>query len=435
MCRRNWGKLMKKILKNLTKSSFVKNVAIMASGTAGAQIISVALSPIITRLYGPEAFGIMGTFTALTRVIIPVAALTYPVAIVLPKDDKNAKGVIKLSLYITFIIASITALFILFFQNSIVDVFQLKEIAPYLFLIPLVILFSGVMQVIEQWFIRTNQFSINAKAHFMQSLVTNGGKVGIGFMYPAAIVLVVLQVFGNGFKAVLMVLFSRKSKYKNRSETWEKKLTIKEIAKKHRDFPLYRAPERLFNSFTQNLPILLLTSLFSPTAAGFYSIGRTVLGLPSRLIGKAIGDVFYPRINAAAHNGESVSRLIYKATLALGFIGLIPFGTVIFFGPCLFEFVFGTEWLAAGEYARWISLVSFSAFINKPSVKAMPVLSAQGFHLSFTIIKFILRSLALILGFLAFNSDIIAIALFGITSAMLNVILILITISISNKKY
>src|SRR5699024_6023368 len=107
---------MKLIFSKLMKSTFVRNVFIMATGTAGAQAVTMALSPIVTRLYGPEAFGIMGTFTALTRIIIPVAALTYPIAIVLPKSDKNAKGLIKLSLYITLIIAAITTIILLFFN-------------------------------------------------------------------------------------------------------------------------------------------------------------------------------------------------------------------------------------------------------------------------------------------------------------------------------
>src|SRR5699024_10608796 len=159
---------MNKLLKRLIKSRFVRNVAIMATGTAGAQAVTMALSPIITRLYGPEAFGIMGTFTALTRIIIPVAALTYPIAIVLPKSDINAKRLIKLSLYITFIIAVLITIVLLFFNNSIVEVFQIQEISSFLYLIPLVIIFAGIVQVLEQWLIRTNQFSINAKVSFLQ---------------------------------------------------------------------------------------------------------------------------------------------------------------------------------------------------------------------------------------------------------------------------
>src|SRR5699024_10764998 len=111
----------------------------------------------------------------------------------------------------------------------------------------------------------------------------------------------------------------------------EKKLSIKETAKQHYDFPLYRAPEELFSTLSQNLPILLLTSFFGPAAAGFYNIGRTVLSMPSRLIGKAIGDVFYPRISEAKNNGEDLNKLIKKATWSLVGVGIIPYGLVMLF--------------------------------------------------------------------------------------------------------
>src|SRR5690606_18773622 len=153
-------------INNLIKSKFVRNVFIMATGTIGAQVVNVLASPIITRMYGPEAFGVMGTFSALTQIIIPVAALTYPIAIVLPKNDKNAKGLMKLSLYITLFIALITTTLLLLFNESIVNFFKIQGLAPFLYLIPLVITFAGIMQIIEQWLIRTNQFSINAKASF-----------------------------------------------------------------------------------------------------------------------------------------------------------------------------------------------------------------------------------------------------------------------------
>lgn len=426
---------MRTKLNRLLKSKFAKNVAVMAIGTAGAQAVTMAFSPFVTRLYGPEAFGIMGTFTALTKTIIPVAALTYPVAIVLPKNDKDAKGIIKLSLLITFITALLTTIILVFFNTKIVDVFQVDAIAPFLYFIPLVIIFAGLMQVTEQWLIRKNQFGISAKASFLQSLIINASKVGVGYFYPLASVLIVLQVCGNGLKALLMMLFTKRSVNKKQVLDEEQAVPLKPLAKKYLDFPLYRAPEEFFSAFSQSVPILLLTSFTGPAAVGFYNIGRTVLAFPSRLIGQSIGNVFYPRIAQAANNGENLRQLIKKATLGLGAIGLIPFGIVMMFGPWLFEFVFGPGWDVAGEYARWIALNSYSVFMNKPSVRAMPVLSAQRFQLIFTVIRLIIRSLFLVLGFLVFKNDVVAIALFGISGAVLNLALILITLNMSRKFY
>src|SRR5690606_19830586 len=55
-------------IKQLGQSKFVRNVAIVATGTAGAQAITMAFAPVITRLYGPEAFGLLGTFMAILGV-------------------------------------------------------------------------------------------------------------------------------------------------------------------------------------------------------------------------------------------------------------------------------------------------------------------------------------------------------------------------------
>lgn len=425
---------MKKKIIKLFKKPFVRNVIIIATGTAGAQAITMIFSPFITRLYGPEAFGVMGTFTAMTRVIIPIAALTYPTAIVLPKVDQDAKGLIRLSLIITFVISFISFLLVYFIGEQIINVLNLTDINGFLFLIPLVLLFAGLMQVSEQWLIRTKQFSINARVTIYQSIIINISKVGIGLFHPVAKVLVVLTAASNGIRAVMMMIFAKKSGYREDANIDKKKRNIKRLAKDYYDFPMYRAPEEFLNAISNGLPILMLTSFFGPVAAGFYSLVRSVLSLPSQLIGKSVGDVFYPRIADAAKNNEDLTVLIRKATYSLALVGAFPFGIIIFFGPTLFSFVFGSEWVIAGEYARWIALWSFFAFMNRPSVKSLPVLNAQRFQLIYTTFMLVVRFSALAISYYLFSNDKVSVAYFGVTGALLNAGLIVITINISKKK-
>src|SRR5699024_7966921 len=427
---------MKNKIIKLYKNKFVRNVIILASGAAGAQAIAMILSPIITRMYGPEAYGIMGTFTSIISIIAPVAALTYPISIVLPKNDSNAKGIIRLSLIITLLISITSLLIIILFNKKIVEIFNINEIVHYMYLIALVIIFGGLMEVSEQWLIRTQQFAVNAKVTILQALIINGSKIGIGLFYPFASVLVILNVLANGLKATMMIVFAKKSTYRNKDDDKsEKEKNIKRLTRVYYDFHFYRVHETFLNTLSNSLPILMLSAFFGPASAGFYSIGRNVLSMPSRLIGKSVEDVFYPRIATAANNNENITKLIIKATLALGFVGILPYGLIIAFGPYIFSLVFGSEWIIAGEYARWIALWSFFAFINRPSVRSLPVLSAQRFHLIYTVFMLVTRLGVLALGYYIFASDIIAVALFGITGAILNFGLIAITlrISINNK--
>src|SRR5699024_1580131 len=110
-----------------------------------------------------------------------------------------------------------------------------------------------------------------------------------------------------------------------------KKISLNYLARKYKDFPLYRANQEFINSISQRLPDLLLAIYFGPASVGFYTIGKSVLGMPSQLIGKSVGDVFYPHVSEAVNKGENPTYLIKRATLLLSIIGIVPFGLVVAF--------------------------------------------------------------------------------------------------------
>lgn len=418
---------------HLTRKKFVRNVFILLSGTAAAQLISVLTSPIITRLYGPENYGLMGVFLTFVGILSPIAAMSYPKAIVLTKNDDEARMMIKLSLYIALATALVFLLTFLAFSKSILAIFQIESISSFLYLVPLVTFMTSVQEVIEQWLIKTKQFTVTAKVTVLHSAILQGSKVGAGFIYPFALTLIGITAISTGLKVFMMAAFLKNTDYKPRLRQQDSLDSYQKLAIAYKDFPIYRTPQVFINAISHNLPVLLLTGFFGPASAGFYAIGKTVLGMPVQLVGKSVGDVFYPRINEAAKNGERLSPLINKATLSLGVIGIFPFGIIVIAGPELFSFVFGSEWNRAGEYARWIALWYFTSFINRPSIASLPVLAVQAFHLIYTILMLSVCTLALAIGYFLFSSDVIAIALFGITGALMNTGLILITSHISRR--
>lgn len=426
---------MKKLITKILKKRFLRNVFIIATGTAAAQIITILSSPFITRLYGPEAFGVLGAFTAVISLIMPIAALTYPIAIVLPKEDNEAKNIAKLSIFISISIAIVTTFILMFFNHRIVDLFNIETVSSFMFLIPIVIIFSGVLQVIEQWFIRKKKFKVSANATFFQSVLVNGGKIGLGLVYPVAAALVIITVISQLLKSILLFFFAKMSRESliDNEEKKRNSYNLQGIAKKYKDFPLYRAPETFLNAISQGLPILMLSTLFGTSSAGFYTLGRSVLSAPTQLLGKAVADVFYPRISDAFKNRENLYLLIKKSTLLLAVVGAIPFGLIILFSPYVFGAIFGQEWETAGEYTRWIAIWSYIGFLNRPSVAAIPVLSAQRFFLQYSIASILLRIVALALGYLVFTSDLVAIALFSLIGALSNIFLISYTLKRSKN--
>jgi len=392
----------------------------------------MAFAPVITRLYGPEAFGMLGTFMAILGVLTPIAALTYPIAIVLPKSDADAKNLAKLSAILALVIAAITAAALLVAGGWIAEVLSLGAIAGFLLLIPIAMVFSAYQQILTQWLIRKKQFRITARVAVIQALTINSAKAGVGWFHPVGAALIVIATIGQAIHAALLWsgIRGRETAHPNQDESTG---TIRELAKRHRDFPIYRAPQVALNALSQSLPILMLASFFGPAAAGFYTLGRTVMGVPSALIGQSVANVFYPRITEAAHSGENLQKLLVRATSAMAAAGVVPFGVVVAFGPWLFSFVFGAEWVVAGEYARWLALWMYFGFLNRPSVAAIATLGLQDFFLLYEVVSVALRAIAIYIGFVVFKDDVLAVALFSLSGVLLNALLVMFTLSKSKR--
>ncbi|MBN1931050.1 MAG: lipopolysaccharide biosynthesis protein [Desulfobacterales bacterium] len=398
------------------KSKIVRNVAIVASGTAGAQIIGIIFTPIITRLYGPEAFGLLGIFIAITAIVTPIAALTYPIAIVLPKKDSDAKGIARLSIYIALGIAALVSVVLAVAGGRLVELFDIQEISSFILLIPLVIVFAACFQINQQWLIRKEQFNITARVAVFKTLLINSANMSIGLFKPFAAVLIVIYTLGYAIHAGMLFLGIKKNRV---ADSQKKENEIKPsplvLAKKHYDFLFYRAPQTLLNAFSQSIPVLLLAGFWDPAAVGFYAIGSKILTLPTSLVSKSVGSVLYPKFAEAKKRGDNLKSLITKSCLWLLAIGIVPYGLVIVFGPWLFGFVFGDEWYRAGEYARWLSLSSLSAFSTRPCIEAIPVIKIQGFFLLIEILTTTFTVLSFAIGHYLLKNDIGGIALFSIT--------------------
>jgi len=405
----------KKLLTFISRP-FIRSVAKIATGAAAAQAISMLFAPIITRLYGPEAYGIQGAFVSATGILGTVAAMSYPIAIVLPKSDIDALWLARLSLFIGSITTGLVTVLLYFLGQEILNLLNLPEISLLMYLIPVSMFISVLSRVVGQWLIRKKAFSLTAKVTVYQSLWMNTIKAGLGFVHPAAAVLVITNAFGGLITAMFMLLGLRK---KRRQINADKTVTTPQssmtaVAIRHWDFALLRTPQEFLNIVSQSLPVVMLASYFGPTAVGFYSISAAVLSMPAGLIGTSVMQVFYPRINEAIHGGENARDLIVKATAGLALTGALPFGAVIIGGPLIFSFVFGSEWKMAGIYAQWLAPWLFFQYINKPAVSAIPALKLQGGLLVYELFSTGTKFLALYLGYVIFESDIIAIALFSI---------------------
>lgn len=395
----------------LPKNRFSRSISVLAGGATAGQIIVIMASPILTRLYSPEDFGVLAVFAAFLGILAVIASLRYELAIPLPESDEEAAHVVVLGLMIVAAMSLLTAFFVIFFAQPIADLFNTTALAGYLWLLPVGLLLSGIYQVFNYWAIRVKAFTPIARTKITQSIVMVFVQLSGYLLGPVSLIIgqITGQAAGGSSLAALTV--------RNRWAVFKviHRGDIRAAARRYVRFPIYSTWSGLFNTTGQQLPPMLFAVLFSPAAAGIYMIAHRVLAMPMALIGKAIADVFFSSAAEARRNG-TLAGLVEGIHAKLVQIAMPPALILILAGPDLFAFVFGADWRQAGEFAQWMAPWVYLVFITSPLSTLFSILEKQAQGMLFQGALLVTRSGGLILG--AYLGDImLAVALFAGGSA------------------
>ncbi|NJW55081.1 translocase, partial [Salinimicrobium sp. CDJ15-91] len=120
-----------------------KNMLTLISGTSIAQLIPVAISPFLTRIYSPQDFGILGLFIAITSILGYVVNGRYELAIMLPDNDDDALNVLALGLLISSVLSVFLFLFVVIFNEEMAGMLGNTAMSVWLYFAPPVIFFLG----------------------------------------------------------------------------------------------------------------------------------------------------------------------------------------------------------------------------------------------------------------------------------------------------
>ena len=104
-----------------------------------SDLILIALTPFITRIYDPSVYGVASAFTAIVSILLVVCCFRYEQAIMLPKDDRDAGSLLLACFLLVSIFSILLVPVIVFFGGTITTFLHLSDILPYLYLLPIVI--------------------------------------------------------------------------------------------------------------------------------------------------------------------------------------------------------------------------------------------------------------------------------------------------------
>jgi O-antigen/teichoic acid export membrane protein len=385
------------------KSSYARNVITLMTGTSLAQAIPIAISPILTRLYGPDDFGVFALFLAVTSILSILATGRYELAILLPKKDRDAIHVMTLSIALSCLVGVLLLITVFFFEQQIALLIDAPEIRDWLYWTPVSIMLTGIYQSLNYWSNRKAQFKHLAISRIVQSGTASLGQLGAGYISNAGSGgLIGGHLIGQAFSSA--VLASRVCREDQALIRGLERNRVLALAKKYVRFPKYLILAHGFNTASSQLPVFLLGVLFSSATAGFYSLTQRVLAAPMTLVASALADVFRQEASHSfRHTGRCVE--IYEKTFKrLLIVSTIPFLLFFFIAPDLFSFVFGGAWRTAGEYAQILTPMFFLRFITSPLSSMYLIAEKQKVDLIWQAVLLTLTVSSFFIGYL--NKDI-----------------------------
>ena len=413
-----------------SKSEFSRHVLKLMVGTTIAQAIPIAISPILTRMYTPEDFGLLALFVAIISIFGSIANGRYELAIMLPDKDEDAINIFALGFIITSSISLFLFILVVLFNEYLTVILGNEEIKFWLYFAPIAVFLMGLWNILNYFNNRRKNYKDIANATIVKSIITAVIQLSVGLLKQGATGLIsgqiISQLFANTKLAKNIIkdkiLISKISKVK-----------IIALAKRYKDFPKYSMWAILANTLSTHLVNILISAFYSVATLGFYSLVQRVLGVPSSLVGGAIGQVFFQE---ATKEKQQTGRAInsFNSTIKkLLIIGLPSFGILFFIVEDLFAFVFGESWGIAGSYAKIVMPLFFIQFVVSSLTVVNSIFEKQKISLVWQILLLILALLSLYIGSIYFVDFESYLMLFTVIISIHYLVLYFILFRVSHK--
>ncbi|MDX4048463.1 oligosaccharide flippase family protein [Aliarcobacter skirrowii] len=408
------------------KSEFSKNTLTLMIGSALAQVIPILISPILTRVYTPEEFGIFALYIAFISIGASLVTAKYETAILLPKKEENAKYLVYISSIFALFFSLLFLIVYLVFDKQLNDFFKVTNSVFYF--VPFGIFLFAIYAILLQWTNRKKEYKNMNKNRLIQASSISIFQVLIGLFNKISLGLVLSDMLG---RIIAVILILKRVLKQVRLTTFSLKKAIS-LVRRYKKFPKYEMPATVINITSYELVYIIIPIYFSSTTAGLYFLVFRVLMTPVGFIGTAITEVFKNRAIEDLNKYNSCRNIYKKIFLFLFLIGIFPLSVITIWGQEIFSVVFGDEWREAGLYAQILTPLALLRLVSSPLSYLFIIKEKLELDLLLQSIFFILVLLSLFIGCLYKNITILVVLL-SISGSIFYIIQIIFSYRLSHE--
>ena len=419
--------MMPRMLVGLRKSirggGFAGNVSKIAGGAGAGQLAILLASPLLTRLYAPEDFGVLAVYVSMFSLVVVFAGLRFEGAIPLPDDDRDALALLVLAGGSIFVVCLALAVVAWTLSPEIAALLNASALELHLWVVPAAVLVVGIYQVMSFWAIRRRAFGAIARTRLHQGLAMAVAQTVLGLVSRGPLGLLLGDVVGRAIGITTLVRRSMR-----RADLMAvgglRPASLLDAAQRFKRFPLLSAPSRIINAAGLQLPPILLAAFYGTEVAGWFLLAQRLVGAPASLIGQAVAQVYLGEVaTVVRHTGSPIRPLLFRTVRMLLLVGAPPILLLMLVGPWTFSVVFGSDWAVSGQYVRLTALMFLAQFVVVPVSETLNIVERQDLQLWWDVGRLFASLGAILVAHLAALDHVSAVFLYG--SGMLAAYLVL----------
>jgi len=338
----------------------------MSSGAGVNVLIGLGLSPIVSRMYTKEEFGIYYLYLSIITIGGLLINGTYNQAFVVPRKEEDFLALLGFCLKASVLLSLVFLGFILLLGNQFLILINASEIGNWMYALPLGLLLTSFLLSFQNWNVRRKEFKRNALSSVAMSSSDRGGQILIGLAKGVEYSSLIISKLLSDLIAIVFLWRSemKGDLIKGWQAPWN---SIQKNLKEYIKYPKFVLTGRFMNRLSSDLPLYLFSASFGLKTAGAFGFAIAMLNVPFKVIGGSISTVYFQRATELFHKDKKLLQEFSQSSfMKMTILGSLAFGFVFAFGDVLFNVVFGEEWNLAGRIARILSVFYIFRIVNSP---------------------------------------------------------------------
>lgn len=404
-----------------TKGSFARHAAAVIGGNSVAMLSQLLLTPLIARIYGPEAYGAYAIYMALIVNLSSVSDLGYSMAYVLPREEGRFMHLLRFNIASALVLgALITALSLI--PNLVFGVFPAwRPLGGWIHAVGLGVVVYALSVSFTQAFTRLKAFRTSATIGGVLEASIRGLLILLGWFAKGVLPMTFSDLLMRALAVPVYLAGLAKHGLKGIWSGWSWR-AMKPVLLEYKRYPMMIFSERWVTTLGVQLPTFLLAA--DLRVVGEFGLGASLLMIPLRLMGYSLSTIYLQRMAELREDSEgSIARVTKGIFDRLSWLGLGPFLLLTFFADEGFAILFGEPWRNAGVISALLGPWFFARLVTDPMVSLFNVRKREHVMLIFGTIMLVVRLGAMLVARAEGADSATIIMLYGALSTLGQVIL------------